>query len=215
MVVTAVAMFLLVGFILGLVFGIRTSTDSTPEPRVPDVLFSYGDTRIVSFGSFFCDEITLVEIELSRTTVNLYLITDTPPLTVQNNFTIISSLTSTRYWRYYLYPNSNFTTLVRGSGSVTFYLIKGRSNFQQYNPLEPSTIKALTSFSTPCSLQFSHQFSFKVQAEDEYYFVYHNNNLSCVYPFRLNVTISISLFQYSTLDLATAPKCTSFVESVH
>ena len=191
------------------------------QNRPPDVptFYSPGDSRILSYGStFFCAGITLTD-RSARVDSTLYLISDAPPLTDQNNFTFTSSLTLAdniyQYWNYYLYPNSNFTTELctrpNSTGGV-FYLIKGRSTFQSWIS-GPTTDLALGFFSIanfPCSGP-KHQFWFPVETEDEYYFVYYNHARGdSRLPFlRLNLTISIDRFQYSTSTLNSVANCST------
>ena len=206
--------------IICLLVGIPLSTSSGHQTNGPvevPVFFSPGDSRVVSFGSFFCDKVTLVDKSRS-TEATLYLITDTPPLTDQNNFTIYSSLALSdniyNYWNYYLYPGSNVTTTIRtrsNSDSGTFYLFKGRNSFQQWIN-NPNKNQAIETFSIQCSSSFNRHFSYTVQDEDEYYLVYYNRRGQQCTNFavlRLDVTISVSRFQYSTEDLTTAASCSA------
>ena len=128
LVIVIALMVLTAGIVVGALQGglVAASANSRSRSmiRVP-LLFSPGDTRIMSFGSFFCDEITLGD-NSTRTEATAYLITDAPPLTLKNSFTISSALSlrfagrqSYHYWNYYLYPGSNFTTSLR----VTFFII--------------------------------------------------------------------------------------------
>ena len=182
---------------------------------VVPVFFSPGETRLVSFGSFFCDEVTLVSKSSAGAT--LYLITDTPPLTDRNNFTINSSLTLSdnffKYWNYYLYPGSTFSNSFHtrsNSDGGTVFLFKGKNSIQRWfrDPFH----RPVAALIIPCSSQ--HHFSrLSVQEEDEYYFVYYNNRgqqcqQSCS-QLRLDVTISVSRLQYSTEDLTTATSCSA------
>ena len=205
--ITCTAWFLIIGSIFA---GIVLWT--TTGAVVPD-FFSPGETRLVSFGSFFCDEVTLVS--KSSTGATLYLITDTPPLTDRNDFTINSSLTLSdnffKCWYYYLYPGSTFSTSFRtrsNSDSGTVFLFKGKNSIQRWlrNSFLNRPVAALI---IPCSSQ--HHFSLSVQEEDEYYFVYYNNRgRQCPQSssqLQLDVTISVSRLQYSTEDLATATNC--------
>ena len=184
------------------------------------VFFSPGDTRLINYGaSFFCAGVTLVD-RSNRTDSTVYLIEDTPPLTDQNNFTFNSSINLAdniyNFWNYYLYPNSNFSTAIctrPNSASGTFYLIRGRGTFQSWID-DPSTDEALAFFSItifPCSASNYRRFSFQVEHEDEYYFVFYNNRGgSSSLPFlRLDITISVERFQYSTDDLDTVANCSA------
>ena len=136
--------------------------------------------------SFFCSEVTL-EVNSTRSGASVYLITQVlhPSQTGLYSFTIRSTLLLSsrsgrtyQYWNYYLYPGSNFTNSVRVLSfyysSSTFRLFKlGSSNFQQWVNNQSSTNGLLDSFSIPCTIGYTHQYSYQVQDEDEYYFVYH------------------------------------------
>ena len=208
----AVIVFVLV-IVLPITFTRRSgsSTESLP------VFYTPGDSRIVSYSSFFCAGITLTDRSV-RIGSSLYLIREPPPLTDRNELIIPNSSVSLRdntyiYWNYYLYPNSNFTTEVctrsAYSATGTFYVIRGRDNFQSWIN-DPSTDKALGFFSIylPCS-RMKHRYSFNVRVEDEYYFVYYNNRGYIIYGrtrgiifnLQFSVTISVERYQYSTSDL--------------
>ena len=83
----------------------------------------------------------------------------------------------------------------------------------------PSTIVAVAFFSIPCTRSLSSirsRFSFQVQAEGDYYFIYHNNRERQCFSevsssvFRLDlITLSVSRFQYSTAGLTTAASCSA------
>ena len=193
-----------------------------PEGDIP-VTYSPGDTRIVPFSPFFCNELTL-EDRSNRTGATLYLITDTPPLTDKNSFTIdlgtpiFLSDNVFFYLTYYLYPNSSLTTFFRVgaySDRCSFYLIKGRSNFSQWIN-NPSTDLAVQSATTECSgLPSSALVSFYIRAEDDYYFVYHNYHGRAACHFTnsgsvlIDVSISVSRILYNTSGLTTAPRCSA------
>ena len=180
------------------------TSDSLEIPAV-----GISGTRIVSnpWPSSLCGAITLVD-NSRRTYSRLYLLPHPPQLTDWNNFTFSSSLTladnAYHYWNFYLRPNSNFTIEVctrPNSNSGIFYLIKGRNNFQKLFNVPSSSDEALAFFSitSPCSARIKHRYSFQVQAEDEYYFVYYSKHSSGIdSKFLLNVTISIDRLQYST-----------------
>ena len=209
----AVVITVIVIVVIAIPVGITTNRSDVP------VFFSPGDTRLISYGpSFFCAGITLVD-RSNSTDSTVYLVTETPPLTDQNNFTFNSSINLAdniyNYWNYYLYPNSNFSTAVctrPNSASGTFYLIRGRGNFQKWID-DPSTDEAIAFFSITsitCSVENSRRFSFQVEFEDEYYFVYYNNRGRNTLPFlRLDITISVDRFQYSTSDLESVANCSA------
>lgn len=166
-------------------------------------LYSPGDTRLVSYNSFFCASITLTD-NSSQTAASIYLITETPPLTDRNNFTIDSTVTLSDneyyYWNYFLYPNSNFSTEVcshsPGSDGM-FYITKGRVN----NFASPV---AKFSINKVCSVV--QRFSYQIYDEDQYFFVYYKSSQNGV-PLQLKVTLSFERFEYSTSDLASQANC--------
>lgn len=166
-------------------------------------LYSPGDTRLVSYNSFLCASITLRD-NSSRTAASIYLITETPPLTDRNNFTIDSTVTLSDkeyyYWNYFLYPNSNFSTEVcshsPGSDGM-FYITKGSAD----NFVSPV---AKFSINKVCSVV--QRFSYQIYDEDDYYFVYYKSSWNGV-PLQLDVTLSFERFEYSTSDLASQAKC--------
>lgn len=173
------------------------------------VLYSPGDTRLVSYDSFFCDSITLRD-NSSQTAASIYLITETPPLTDRNNFTIDSTVTLSDgeyyYWNYYLYPNSNFSTEVcihsPGSDGM-FYMVKGRGN-SYFSSGVPPFAKAKFSINKVCPVV--QRFSYQICDEDEYYFAYYKSSQNGV-PLQLTLTLSFERFEYSTSDLASQANC--------
>ena len=208
--IVVIVVFVLV-IVLPITFARRSGSSTESRP----VLYTPGDSRIVSYSPFFCAGITLTDRSV-RTGSSLYLIRETPPLTDRNEFTIRKSsigLTSDTYiyWNYYLYPNSNVTievcTTHARSASGTFYIIRGRGNFQSWVN-DPSTDKVLGSFRIhlQCSIM-KHRFSFNAEVEDEYYFVFYKKDGGIIYSrgitygFQFSVIISVERFQYSTSDL--------------
>ena len=204
-----------------IVVPLATTLFMTSGPlEIPAV--SMSDTRIVSYPwpSSLCGGITLVD-NSRRPRSRLYLVKTPPPLTRWNNFTFSRSLTlvgnAYQYWNYYLRPNSNFTAEIctrPNSNSGIFYLIKGRNNFQKWVNAPSSSDEALAFFSItsfPCSARIKHQYSFQVQAEDEYYFVYYSKRTSDLDSkfLLLNVTISIGRLQYSTFSFALGSPASS------
>ena len=175
--------------------------------------YSPGDTRLVSYNSFFCASITLKD-NSSRTAASLYLITETPPLNDHNNFTISSTMalkdSEYYYWNYYLYPNSRFSTEVCSpppGADGKLYIVKGKDNFS-YWISSPSNDFAVAVFSigTVLCSNIVQRYTYHVSEEDEYYFVYYNlpgNNII----FQLRVTALFQRFEYSTYNLASQANC--------
>ena len=199
------AIILLVGFII---FGIEYY-EQKPIPS----FYSPGDTRLVSYSSFFCAGVTLKD-NSSRTGASLYLITETPALNDCNNFTINSTMAlkdnEYYFWNYYLYPNSNFSSEVCSpppGADGKLYIVKGTANFSAWIS-SPSSDFAVAVFSIGTALcsTIVQQYTYHVIEEDEYYFVYYNlpgNNIIL----QLNVTVSFERFEYSTADLASQANC--------
>ena len=169
----------------------------------------------------FCGELTL-EVNSTRSGASVYLITDTPPLADRNSFTI-STLVYTsryRYWSYYLYPDSNFTTSLLASSSLSsgvFTLVKGQSSFQKWVSRNRRSDRVLNTFNILCRNRgLTHRYSFQARDEDDYYFIYEQDR-TCRFRdrrpgsgfFRSQVNISLSRFQYSTTGLTDAPTCSA------
>ena len=180
----------------------------------PSILtLSPGVTREVSFGNaFFCDQVTL-EVNGSRGTgASVYLITDTPPFTHRNSFT--RRIRSGRFWNYLLYSGTNVTTslyMSRPPMTGTFSISRRGSRDR---PIASSSVR--------CTINYSRQFSFQVQNENEYYFVYQGGRFGvsgtrCTYPvslrlsipFQLQLNISASWFVHSSAGLTNAPQCSA------
>ena len=192
---------LIIGLVVGYVNG----------NKVPPAVFMHapGDTRVVSYSSFFCAGITLTD-KSNKTGASLYLITKVPPLTNQNSFTINSSLNIAEnkyhFWNYYLHPNSSFTTVVCVvANSGTFYLIQGRQQFASWID-EPDAYNAIESFriESLCSETKHDQYTYIAMSADEYYFVFYSSESATL---QLNVEISIKQSQYSTLNLQSPANC--------
>ena len=206
-------------FITFAAVGVPVGVTRNPHASEVPVFFSPGDTRIVHYGpSYFCAGVTLVD-KSNSTDSTVYLIKETPPLTDQNSFTIHSSINLAdnvyNYWNYYLHPNSHFLTEIctrPNSADGTFYLIKGRSNFQRWITLLSANeaLDFLSITNLPCSEGNIHRYSFLVETADEYYFVYYNNGSSTGRLFlQLIFTITINRFQYSTSDLDSVANCSA------
>ena len=90
--------------------------------------YSPGDSRLVSFKSFFCDGIN-VRVNSVAIGVSVFVVNTPPPLTEQNNFTVTNSKSigsnEFRFWQYYLYPNSNISISVCSDSGLDLYIVKG------------------------------------------------------------------------------------------
>ena len=95
--------------------------------------YSPGDSRLLSFSSFFCKGIK-VETSSTATGATIALVNSTPTLANKNSFRISvrRTLRSEQFhvWQYYLYPNSNVSVNACNlrSAPVDVYLVKGNSN---------------------------------------------------------------------------------------
>ena len=197
--------------ILLFIIAIPVSLVNRNSVHIPPAVFMHapGDTRVVSYSSFFCAGINLTDKSV-RTGASLYLITKVPPLTNQNSFTINSSLNIAEnkyhFWNYYLHPNSSFTTVVCVvANSGTFYLIQGRQQFASWID-EPDAYNAIESFriESLCSETKHDQYTYIAMSADEYYFVFYSSESATL---QLNVEISIKQSQYSTLNLQSPANC--------
>ena len=175
-----------------------------------DNAFAAGDTRILSYSSSFCDGLTLTGDD----SATLYLLRSTPPLSGPTNtfsakFDSGNPPDSYKYLYYYLYPGSKMemTYCLKGSsgstGSLTFALIKGKSNFNDWeDDLSSShTVKQFTvnnSCSSPKS--FYHNFT----SEDTYYFVFDNLGLNII---SLDATLVLDRTEYLPNEVSVYDSC--------
>ena len=174
-----------------------------------DESYAPGETRIGCESSVFCSSVTLENPSLTSP-ASVYLLRKQPKLTARYNFTITKSLVLGpgyyQYWNFYLYPGSNYTfssCLTSGSGAVSYYVIKGVANFQNWYRTDGYT-DALdsTSYSGSSNKTLSRSFT----AEDEYYFVLYN-------PYKANAQVQLSLAfnrtEYSPQSGCVVSSCTA------
>ena len=158
---------IILGSVLGGVLGTSGDSSGSTTERDPSALnLSPGVTRNVSFGNpFFCSEVTF-EVKTPRASAEVYLITDTPPLTHRNSFSrnirAVTSLTvgrSSHFWNYRVYSGSNVTIslyLHRAPSPGIFSVFRGRCiSFS-----EPSPSQRIISGLTPCTAGYTRKFSF-------------------------------------------------------
>ena len=88
--------------------------------------FSPGDSRLVSFSSYFCDGID-VDVHSANTGASVFTVDTPPPLTSQNDLTISDARTldskQFHYWQYHLYPNSHISVGVCTSDKLDVYIL--------------------------------------------------------------------------------------------
>ena len=176
-----------------------------------DEWYAPGETRIGYHSSVFCSSVTLENPSLTSS-ASVYLLKNQPKLTARYNFTITDSLTLAskyyQYWNFYLYPGSNYTFFsCLTSGAVSYYLIKGKSNFQYWHRTDGYALDS-TSYSSVCGSGPSSNktLSRSFTVEDEYYFVLYN-------PYKANAQVQLSLAfnrtEYSPQSGGVVSSCTA------
>ena len=133
--------FVIIFALLVIVLPLALVLKQDPEPRAGSSdlatdFYSPGDSRLLSFSSFFCDSLN-IEVDSRATGASLALVNSPPPLTDQNSFNISDkrSLRPNEYhfWQYHLYPNSKISVSVCSNGYIhtsryhSVYLVKGNS----------------------------------------------------------------------------------------
>ena len=117
----------IIGFLLGSILP-NVLDDSDLSSDIATNFYSPGDSRLISFSSFFCDGVN-VEVDSVATGATVYIVDAPPPLTEQNNFTVTNRTTldasNFHFWQYYLYPNSNISISVCSGRRLDVYVIKG------------------------------------------------------------------------------------------
>ena len=199
-----VALFcLIVGLSVG--FGVRNQ--QMPKSKIATDFYSPGDSRLVSFSSFFCNSVRF-SVE-SRATGALFFIVDSvPPLTDQNNFTINASDTLDKnnyhFWQYHLYPNSKVTLDVCTDCSRVFldiYVVKGNTNVNRWGdePGENHAVLFQSVSDTVCPDKQT--LTYSVTEEDEYYIIVHNSfdKIELFY----NFTLAVERFEYESPSVDT------------
>ena len=215
--VVIVSMLIFTGVILGAVLGATSnrsgSSSTTERVRDPSVLnLSPGVTRNVSFGNtFFCSEVTLEANGSRGAGASVYLIKDTPPLTHKNSFRVTRVMRSGFLIYSNFYSGTSVTTslyMSRTPFTGTFSVYKSGSRDR---PIATSSVR--------CTVGYSRQFSFQVQDEADYYFLYQRGRFRSgattswtfpgSIPFELQLNISASWFVHSTSGLTNAPRCSA------
>ena len=118
--------FVIIFALLVIVLPLALVLKQDPEPRagtsdLATDFYSPGDSRLLSFSSFFCDSLN-IEVDSRATGAYLALVNSPPPLTDQNSFNISDkrSLRPNEYhfWQYHLYPNSKISVSVCSNGYI-------------------------------------------------------------------------------------------------
>lgn len=181
-----------------------------------DNAFAAGDTRILSYSSSFCDGLTLTGDD----SATLYLLRSTPPLSGPTNifstkFEPSNPPDSYKYLYYYLYPGSKMemTYCLSGSsgwsGFFTFALIKGKSNFNDWED-DGSSSHTLKQFTVESQCPSSKSFYYNFTSEDTYYFVFDNLGPN---TFSLDASLVLNRTEYLPNEVSVYDSCDiSFVD---
>ena len=158
--------------------------------------FSPGDSRLISFSSFFCDGVD-VQIDSVATGATLFLVDTVPPLSDTNNFNLTDMRTlgagKFRFWQYYLYSSSNISVSVCSNILVDVHIVQGNSNANGW-ARSPGRQQAKLFHRVTKKCPQQQGFSYTVEEEDQYYIIFHNS-LSRR-KVRYNLELSIERFKY-------------------
>ena len=187
-----------------------------------DFLYAPTDTRIIPVSSTFCQGLELsVDDFLGSYTASLSMLNSRPSLTGNETFSVhddyISSNNDYSHYYYYMYPGSNFSLSVcisDGSGSGTFYLIKGHKNFERWvnNDYVSPTMDSFT-IDASCSDTTNNTGSYHIQKEDYYYLVYKRyldmqfDILMTFYRTRYEVTSNASISESCSVFASYGDSC--------
>lgn len=189
-------MFIMVMIILAVVtLRYTVITDYTADDGLH---YAPTDTRIIPVSSTFCEG-----LELSMTnsdpyndiTATLSILDSRPSLTGNETFSVHDNpylvIDDSSHYYYYLYPGSNFSLSVcisDESGSGTFYLIKGHSNYNRWvNNYDFPTMDSFP-IDAVCN-GGNNTYARQIQKEDYYYLVFHGS---------LNMLLDIHMSFYRT-----------------
>ena len=165
---------------------------------VPTDFFSPGDSRLVTYSSFFCDGINL-EAGDSRTSTsaNIATLSSPPSLTDENSFNVTDQRTLSprefRFYQYYLYPNSNISiSACSRVRLLDVYLVKGNDNAENW---QTSPSSRGTEIFRQVLCPEGQTIMFNVLEEDEYYVFFYNSfeNSDVSYT----ATIQYERFEYA------------------
>ena len=190
--------------IVGVSVGFAVKHQNMPESKIATDFYSPGDSRLISFSSFFCNSVRF-SVESQATGASFFLVDSAPPLTDQNNFMINANFTLDRnnyhFWQYHLYPNSKVTLDVCTDCSRVFlniYLVKGNTNVNRWGD-EPGANHAQLFQSVSMVCPDKQTLAYTVTKEDEYYIIVHNSfsKIELYY----DLTLAVERFEYKSLSL--------------
>ena len=190
----------------------------TPPQSGSTLQLTPTDTQLIPFSYSFCDGSTLENVQNSPYNCSMFLTIDQPPLTTGSNSFFISfsgSLTdqmtlggSYKSWFYRL--NSGSTVAINGcmyasSGSTSFFLIQGSSNYNKWlaSPedkyaLSTSEVNVCEGFAPDPIQQYTST------TGDTYYFVFYTT----VEGIYVELNMSFDRAQYSLQGVQGLPNCT-------
>ena len=169
---------------------------------------SPGDTRLVSPSSTLCESTTLNN-PASTVSANVYLLQNKPTLSAKNNFTVTSQF-SVGYgeyqdWSFYLYPGSSYTlSSCLVSGSIKYYIIKGKSSFDSWVSSHSSNYNYLL-YSDSCG-GTNRTGGQTFNSEDEYYFVFYNDFFTTA---TVKMTLTFNRVEYMPKSGGVVDSCTA------
>lgn len=147
-------------------------------------LFQPIETVLIRFPFPFCQRLSIDSTHVSLPVVaSLLLLNETPLLDreISENISTVAKLLNSYYYsKRYLYPGSNasysacYVTPVKGA-PVTFYLVKGDDNFSRWKAGVSNSYIRNESIVALCESNSNSTFTYEVEAEDQYYFIFKSN----------------------------------------
>lgn len=176
------------------VIGVLGNANFKSTTDIATNFFSPGDSRVISFSSFFCDGAD-VKVDSNATGATLYLVDTLPPLSDMNKFTITDMRTLNagefRFWQYYLYSSSNITVSVCSS-RLDVYIVQGNSNANKW-ARSPGAQHAREYHRVTKGCPQEEDVQFTVKEQDQYYIILHNPRSRRI---SYNLKLSIERFEY-------------------
>lgn len=173
-------------FVLVLILPLHYSNDTVRDNEGNNHIYAPTDTAIISFSHPFCDQLTLHSTDSEFfVQVTLYLLEQTPTLRVDNKATFYREprlVNDYEYWRMFLYPGSRVgysaCSIVSTEPPVTFYLVKGNSNYERWKIDHSSTHIDRKEIVAACEDNYNATFTFEAKSEDNYYFIFDSGDAS-------------------------------------
>ena len=154
-----------------------------------------GDTKIISFDSFFCKSYTIEGHGSSYLSAELFISAEEPPRTTHSLFVNKTANLSTQYsCNLFLREQSAYfaSLCLEEGGNANFVVIKGTKNYHNWlltAYLEPDWPRA--SVNNSCEMKLNHHLQITIENADRYYFVlYRNSSLLSIVHLVLNLNRS-------------------------